>query len=235
MKILSIIPARGGSKGIPRKNIVPLAGKPLLAWTIEASLKSQFIDKTIVSSEDKEILEIAEKFGAEPIKRPKFLATDKALPEPMVYQVLEYLKKKQNYIPDILIYLQSTSPLRDNNDIDEALKLFVNSKATALIAVSKIDKKYLKTFILDKKGFLKGAINNYYPFMNRQSLPEIFLPNGAIYLIKRKTFLKTRQLFSDKTIPFIMPLERSLDIDNRKDLREAENYLLSKGNNQRKS
>lgn len=223
-KILAIIPARGGSKGIPKKNIVPLADKPLIAWTIEAAKKSKYISRTVVSSDSEEILKVATKFGAEPIKRPPELATDQAPPEPIVFHVLSYLKK-ENYIPDILVYLQPTSPLRTYKDIDEAFDKFFAVKATAAISVYELDKKYLKAFVADDRGFLKTAANNKFPFMNRQLLPSVYMPNGAIYIITRKEFIKWGRLLSDKTLPYVMSSEKSFDLDTMDDLKRLRRYM----------
>lgn len=227
-KILGIIPARGGSKGIPKKNIVKVLGRPLIAWTIDAAEKSKYIDKIVVSSENKEILEIGKKYGAQPIKRPMHLATDKASPEPLVFQVMEYLKKKDNYTPDILVYLQPTSPLRGGNDIDQAVQKLLNNNAQAIISVYELEKKYLKTFITNESGQLKGTVNNRYPFMNRQQLPSVYMPNGAIYVITRKAFINTGQLFAKKTLPFVMSIEKSFDLDTPEDLKNLRKYLRRK-------
>lgn len=224
-KILAIIPARGGSKGIPKKNIVPLAGRPLIAWTIEAALKSKYIDKVIVSSDSDEILSIGKQYGAQSIKRPAYLATDKAAPEPLVFQVMDWLKEKENYKPDIIVYLQPTSPLRDTKEIDRALETFFRKNCTALISTYELEKKYLKTFILNNKGFLRGSVNNKYPFMNRQKLPSIYMPDGAIYIITKSAFAKTGQLFSDKTIPYFMGPGKNTDIDSMNDLKKVEKII----------
>ena len=224
-KILAIIPARGGSKGIPRKNIIPLAGKPLVAWTIEATKKSRYIDKIVVSSDDDEILSVGTKFKAQPIKRPAYLATDTASPEPLVFQVMDYLKEKERYVPDIIVYLQPTSPLRDTRDIDSSIKIILSKKATAVISVYELEKKYLKTFIADESGHLRGSVNNKYPFTNRQQLPSVYMPNGAIYVITRKEFIKTGQLFSGKTVPYIMTAEKSFDLDTIEDLKKLKRTL----------
>jgi CMP-N-acetylneuraminic acid synthetase len=224
-KILAIIPARGGSKSIPHKNIALLAGKPMMAWTIEAALKSKIINRTIVSSDDDEILCVAEKFGAEPIKRPKKIAGDDSPYNLLIFHALDYLKKKEKYIPDILVYLQPTSPLREAVDIDGALAL-MKGEAEGVISVNEVDNKFLKSFLVNKEGFIGGVSNNEFPFMNRQDLPKIYMPNGAIYVIKASVFLKTGKLFSNKTAPFVMTREKSLDIDSTDDLREAEKTLM---------
>ena len=227
-KTLAIIPARGGSKGIPRKNIVLVGGNPLIAWTIQAAKKSKYIDRIVVSSDDDEILKTSVKFGVEPIKRPAELATDTALPEPVIHHALNYLKKTA-YVPDILVYLQPTSPLRTHRDIDQAFDIFFKTRATAAISVIEIDKKYLKAFVPDNRGFLKGAVNNKFPFMNRQLLPNIYLPNGAIYIITIPAFKKFNRLLSDKTAPHVMSLEKSIDIDTPEDLKKLKKYLKNNG------
>lgn len=219
-KILAIIPARGGSKGIPRKNIISLAGKPLIGWTIEAAKRSKYINKIVVSSDDDSILSVGVKFQAQTIKRPAYLATDTAAPEPLIFQVMDYLKKRENYIPEIIVYLQPTSPLRTTADIDSSIEMILNKKATAVNSVYELEKKYLKTLIVEKSGYLKGSINNKYPFMNRQELPSVYMPNGAVYVITRKEFMKTKQLFSNKTLPHLMTLEKSFDLDTLEDLKK---------------
>lgn len=226
-KILAIIPARGGSKGIPGKNIYPLAGKPLLAWTVAAALKSKYIDRVVVSSDDDKILTVAKKFGAEPIRRPKAISGDKAPFNKLIYHALDHLKNKEKYMPDILIYLQPTSPLRESKDIDKALSL-LKGEVTSVIGMYEVDNKFLKSFVVDRKGHVKGAANDQFPFMNRQELPKTYMPNGAIYAIKTEIFLRTGKLFSGKTAPYLMNSEKSLDIDSLGDIKEAGKILDKK-------
>lgn len=226
-KILAIIPARGGSKGIPRKNIYPLAGKPLLAWSVEAALKSKYIDRVIVSSDDDEILEVAEKHGAEPIRRPKAMAGDKSPFNLLIFHALDFLKKKENYIPDIVVYLQPTSPLRTSKDIDETLAL-LKGETECAISVCEIENKILKAFLINKKGYLQGVSNNKFPFMNRQDLPKVYMPNGSIYVIKRQDFAKTGKLFTKETVPSVMQGDKNLDIDSMEDMKKVEKILKEK-------
>ncbi|MDN5130961.1 cytidylyltransferase domain-containing protein [Aliarcobacter butzleri] len=223
MKIVSIIPARGGSKGLPGKNIIDLAGKPLIAWTIEASLKSKYITKTIVSSDDNNILEISKKFGAVTIKRPDELALDTTPSEPVVEHILKSLKNVEHY--NYLVLLQPTSPLRNEKDIDKAIELLIEKNASALISTKLIDNKILKAFKNNESGYIEGISNNIYPFMRRQDLPNVFMPNGAIYIVSIKDFLKTKRLFTDKTISFEMSEEKSFDIDTKEDLKKIKKYM----------
>jgi CMP-N,N'-diacetyllegionaminic acid synthase len=226
MRILSIIPARGGSKGIPKKNITNIAGKPLIAWTIEASLRSRFDVRTVVSSDDDEILNISKKLGAETVKRPRHLAKDSSPTVPVIAHVIEHLKKTKNYKPDIVLLLQPTSPLRDEHDIDEALELLLASgNASAIISVHELPHHPLKSFTSKKNGYLQGLVNNKYPFMPRQNLPRAFNPNGALYAIKAASFIRNKKLLTRKTLPFFMPLNKSIDIDTIDDINEAEKIL----------
>lgn len=224
MKIISIIPARGGSKGLPQKNTIELNGKPLIFWTIKASIKSKYITKTIVSSDDDKILSISQKYKAEILKRPAELALDTTPTEPVIEHVLKNIENINTY--DYLILLQPTSPLRDENDIDKSIELLIKRKATALISTTIIDNKVLKAFKNNKYGYLEGILNNEYPFMRRQDLPKILMPNGAIYIVNIQEFLKTRKLFTNETISFEMSNEKSLDIDTRSDLKKIQNIKL---------
>ncbi|WP_424686296.1 MAG: cytidylyltransferase domain-containing protein [Halarcobacter ebronensis] len=220
-KVLAIIPARGCSKGLPRKNIIDLAGKPLIAWTIEASLGSKYIINTIVSSDSDEILDVAKNYNSDILKRPDELATDISSSEVVVKHVLESIEEKFDYVA----LLQPTSPLRDTNDIDNAFEKLFSSEANALISVCEYDNKILKAFKENKFGYIEGISNNKYPFMRRQDLPKTYISNGAIYIIKVEEFLKNESFFTDKTISYEMNLEKSLDIDTLKDLEKVEKSI----------
>ena len=223
-RILSIIPARGGSKGIPRKNIINLAGKPLIAWTIEASLNSRYITKTIVSSDDKEILDISTEYGAEVIKRPDDLASDIATSESAVRHAVDYLESLGEVF-DIVVLLQPTSPLRGYKDIDGAFEVMFDANATAVISTCEFDNKILKTFMENSNGFLEGISNNKYLFMRRQDLSKVYMPNGAIYIIDIKLFREKYSFMTSKTLNYIMPKNKSIDIDSISDIENAEKYI----------
>lgn len=220
-RVLAIIPARGGSKGIPKKNIIDLAGKPLIAWTIEASYCSKYITKTIVSSDSDEILEVAKNHNSNILKRPDELATDISLSEIVVKHAIENMEEKFDYI----VLLQPTSPLRDTTDIDCAFENLFCSNATALISVCEYDNKILKAFKENEFGYIEGISNNKYPFMRRQDLPKTYISNGAIYIIKVDEFLKNNSFLTDKTISFVMSETKSFDIDTEEDLRKVEKYI----------
>lgn len=228
MKLLAIIPARGGSKGLKGKNIIDLAGKPLIGWTIKASLKSKYITTTVVSSNDDKILKISEEFGAHTIKRSDNLSQDDTSTESVIENVLKNIENITLY--DYLILLQPTSPLRDEHDIDSSVELLLKKNASALISVKKIDNKILKAFKKDKNGYLGGISNNLYPFMPRQDLPQTYMPNGAIYIVHLKEFIKNKKLFTDKTISFLMTEEKSIDIDTKEDLVSCKKVILNRLN-----
>lgn len=219
--VLAIIPARGGSKGLPGKNIIDLAGKPLIAWTIEASLGSKYIAKTIVSSDSVKILEVSKKYGSEILKRPDELATDISSSEIVVKHAIESLEEKFDYI----VLLQPTSPLRDTINIDNAFEKLFSTDATALISVSEYDNKILKAFKENEFGYIEGISNNKYPFMRRQDLPKTYMSNGAIYIIKVDEFLRNNSFYADNTVSFVMDEIKSLDIDTKEDLAKVEKYI----------
>lgn len=229
-KILAIIPARGGSKSVPRKNLVTAGGRPLIAWTIEASLHSKYVSKTVVTSEDEEILKVSKKFGSDLVVRPKELAKDNTPMVSVILDCLAQLKKRKEKF-DILILLQATSPLRNSKDIDNAFKTFFYKKATALISGYEPEKTPYKSFRIAKGGWLRGVVNNKAPFMNRQQLPPTFYPNGAIHIIYIKDFLRVKNFFTTKTVPFQMPIEKSIDIDTLDDVKKIGILLRKNGHN----
>ncbi|WP_198519845.1 acylneuraminate cytidylyltransferase family protein [Polaribacter sp. ALD11] len=215
MRVLAIIPARGGSKGIRRKNMVNFNGKPLIQWSIDAANKSKYITDILVTSDDDEILEYARKTnGVIDLKRPKELAKDNSRTEPVLVHALKNIDKEYDY----LILLQPTSPLRTTEDIDLAFQKLINSEGASLISVCNIEVHPYKSFKVDKNGFLQGIINNEFPFYPRQKLPKVYKPNGAIYIIETAIFLKLEKLHTQRTIHYEMSKEKSLDVDVLTDL-----------------
>lgn len=225
-KILAIIPARGGSKGFPGKNIYPVNGKPLIAYTIEAALNSNHITRTIVSSDNDEILSISKELGAIPLKRPEKLAQDSSSSEDTIHHVIRTLSTQGEEF-DILVLLQPTSPLRGAEDIDNSIELMLKNNASAVISVTNIGIKPFKSYYLNENGFLQGVHNNKTPNMRRQDLPDAYLANGAIYAIYVDEFLRTSSLMPEATIPYVMDDEKSIDIDTIEDILEVE-YIIEK-------
>ena len=211
---------------MPRKNIVDLAGKPLIAWTIFASLNSKYISKTIVSSDDVEILCISERFGAEAVQRPDDLAGDCASSESVVRHIIDYLEYKDEEF-DLIVLLQPTSPLRTYDDIDNALEIMFEYNNTAVISVCAYDNKILKSFLINDNGSMQGVCNNVYPFMRRQELPPVYMANGAIYIIYVDLFKKFNSFFTKNTGAYIMPEDKSVDIDDIFDLELVRGLLLN--------
>ena len=224
-KILAIIPARGGSKGIPRKNIRLLAGKPLIAYSIEAAVKSRYIDRVIVSTEDEEITEISKKYGAEVIERPMELATDTAPTEPVLEHVVKLLKEHEDYRTDIIVLLQPTSPLRNSNHIDEALDIFLNNDYDTLLSVCPSH-----AFIW--KIGEAGAYPINYDFKNRprrQDKEPEYKENGAIYITTYETLMRNQNRLGGKIGLYIMPEECSVEIDTAFDFYLCEHIIIGRG------
>ena len=224
-KILAVIPARMGSKRLPEKNIKVLNGKPMIVYTIDAIKKSHYINRFIVSTEDKIITQIAQSNGAEVIQRPEELTRDESPTDAVVLNVLEQLQKKEQYIPDIIILLQPTSPLRTTEDIDTAMKTFLDSSADSLITVTEYDHTPYWAFRIEK-GLLKPEFTSE-SLKRSQELPKLYRPNGSIFITGAKPFLKNRSFYTNQIIPFIMPRERSIDIDDEFDFLIAEFLLKS--------
>lgn len=214
-KIIAIIPARGGSKEIPRKNIKPLVRKPLIAHTIEAALESKYLDMVIVSTEDEEIAKISKKYGAEVKKRSKKLSTDTAKIIDVVLDLLNTLKTEK-YQPEIIVLLQPTSPLRTVDDIDRAIETFLKNKCGSVISVCETEQSPYWDLKVRKK-YLKPLLSWKYFKMRRQDLDKVYTLNGAIYVTTTERLVKYKSFYGKKILPYIMPKERSVDIDSELD------------------
>lgn len=220
--MLAIIPARGGSKGLPKKNIRDFDGKPLIFYSIKAAKKSRFIDRIIVSTDDKEIAQISEMYGAEvPFLRPKELATDTSQAIDTYLYTINEINKQSNNLIDEFIVLQPTSPLRREIDINEAISLFREKNADSVISV--FEAKHPPNWY--KKISNHGILADYFQgenSLNRQEYQKTYLPNGAIFILKYHVLKKTRSYYTEKSFAYIMPAELSIDIDNLWDFQLAE-------------
>lgn len=221
MKVLGLIPARGKSKGIPRKNIKNLCGKPLIAWTIEEALKSKKLDNVVVSTDDEEIADIAQKYGADvPFMRPAELAGDSTSGIDTVLHAIDELPDF-----DSVLLLQPTSPLRTVEDIYGIIELVKGKKACSAVSVSEAISHPYWTYSLEN-GKLLNLYKNETKLL-RQDLPPAYNLNGALYLASRN-FLETKRAFKDEsTLAYVMPRYRSVDIDDLDDWDFAE-YLIKK-------
>ena len=223
---LAVIPARGGSKGLPRKNILSLGGRPLIAWTIRAARAARSIDRVIVSTDDDEIADISRAAQAEvPFRRPAELATDTATSVDVVRHVLGHCDAA-GYQPATIVLLQPTSPLRTAGDIDAALALLDTTDASAVVSVAPAHPHPFLCKTIGPDGTLTDLVELTVPPTRRQDLPEAYALNGAIYAIRTKAFLEYATFLPPYTVPFIMPAERSVDIDSEFDFRLAE-FLLN--------
>ena len=228
--MLAIIPARGGSKGLPGKNIKYLLEKPLIAYTIEAACTANVLDRIVVSTDSKEIAEIAKKYGAEvPFLRKKELATDNASAIDVYLDVIEYLG--EGYKKEPFMVLLPTAPLRTSYHIEEAYSLFIKEKAKTLISVVEADIPISWYLSINKEGFLSPAgygLKNGNVH-NRQENNIEYIPNGAIYILNYNLLQKKRTYYCERTVPYIMDRRESIDIDTLEDFEYAE-FILQKKN-----
>lgn len=221
-RILGVIPARGGSKGLPGKNVRKLHGKPLLAWSIEAGLQTGVFDTLLVTTDDKEICSIALEYGAEvPFIRPEELATDTATTMDVLFHALLFYRNKQEFF-DLLVLLQPTSPLRTAEDILGGLKLFFQKKAGSVVSVCETEHHPGWVNELPENGCMKDFLKKEYVNVPRQRLPKQYCLNGAIYIAGTSFLLEQKSFFGENTFAYVMEREHSIDIDHRIDFQMAE-------------
>ncbi|WED41908.1 cytidylyltransferase domain-containing protein [Legionella cardiaca] len=229
-KVLAIIPARGGSKRLPRKNILPLANRPLLAYSIDAAKQCSLITDIIVTSEDEEICELARKMGVEVICRPSELASDTISNEYVVEHALKtFIKNK--YFPDYVVLLQPTSPLRTATHLQECLQSFLSSTMRSVVSVCPVEHHPGKCMKM-----IDGEIKPYSKLEDvekrTQELEKVYRQNGAIYALKTRDFLEQLKFYQSPCLPYVMEIEDSIDIDSKLDLLFCECLLSSKNKNQ---
>jgi CMP-N-acetylneuraminic acid synthetase len=228
--ILAVIPARGGSKAVPRKNIQDLMGKPLIAHTILEAKRSRLLTHIIVSTDDEDIKTVSLHYGAEvPFLRPRELATDTALAVPTVQHAVRATEalKKMRY--DYIVMLQPTAPLRTCEDIDNALKRLIHSEAEGIISVVDVDNWHpMKMKRFEENGLLIDYESPPVENPPRQILPKVYMVNGAIYATRRDVFMAKGTFKGDKCLGYIMPAERSVNIDTDADFLVAEYYLKNR-------
>lgn len=223
-KILAIIPARGGSKGILRKNIKKLGGKPLIAWTIECAQKSKYIDKVIVSTDDEEIADVAKEWGGEvPFMRPAELAQDDT---PSVSVVVHALKECMHDGYSYVILLQATSPFRTPSDIDGAIEKCLDCGANTCVSVTEAEVSPYWMYTFAESERLRPLLNiDKDSFYQRQKLPKVYQLNGAIYIVESDYLFRVQKLIDSDTLGYVMNAENSLDIDTIRDFIVAESMI----------
>lgn len=229
-RIIALIPARGGSKGIPRKNLALLGGIPLILHTIRASLGSTLVTETWVSSDDQNILQLAQDNGAFTLKRPQELSLDSSKAESVVNHFLDTLPQDIYNKNPIILYLQPTSPLRSATHIDLALTTMIDSNAQSLTSVCLLEKSPFKSFTIDDSGKLRAVFSVKMATSSRQCLPPCYITNGAIYAFHVFHYKHHGGFPLNGSIPFIMGPSESIDIDDMLDLKKAENYYFLKCN-----
>ena len=230
MNILGFIPARGGSRGIPDKNIHPLAGKPLISYTIEAALLSR-VTKVIVSTDSEEIAVISKNFGAEvPFLRPKELAGDDSTIEEALTHALNELGESGSYTPDIIVLMHPTTPLRTEKHIDDSIELLLKKQADSIVSVSEPMEHPAEMVYWDKDKKMHFLLEDLIVpgKTQRQAYPKCYFLNGVVYTFTYESFCVTGNRFGKRNLPYVMRQIDSIDIDSMDDLYIAESILLRK-------
>lgn len=234
--VLAVIPARGGSKGVPRKNIKLLDGKPLIYYMLSAALKSKMINCVAVSSEDDEILNIANKYGKKSkkfilIKRPKHLAKDNTLSQPVLKHAVDEIETRKGHKFDYIAMLQVTTPFVTSSDIDSAVKKIIKTKADSVVSVCQINDTHpvkIKKIVNDR--LLQYTPNLKETIFRRQDLPPAYKRNGGIYISKRNMVMEHNLIWGGVCRPYIMSPEKSVDINNHVDFYTAEAIIKNRIN-----
>ncbi len=226
--MIAIIPARGGSKGLPGKNIRDLDGMPLICHTIKSALESESITRVIISTDDDDIAIVAKECGAEvPFNRPSKLAKDNSMVMDAYLYTIDRLVEMENITIDSFIALLPTAPLRRSYDIDMAVEIFNFNKADSVVSVTEADVPAEWYRRIDSNGVLRDYFPDTNTIKNRQEFDKSYIPNGAIYIFRTEKLRKIRQYYLGKTYPYIMPADRSVDIDEILDFEWAE-FLMQK-------
>jgi len=225
-EILGVIPARGGSKGIPHKNIRDMQGKPLIAHTIEKAKQSRYIDRLIVSTDDPKIADVARSYGAEvPFLRPAELASDSSRAIDAIKHALVTMEDLDRKKYEYIVYLEPTSPNRSAKDIDDATDLFLHSDADSLASVVEATQYHPILMKTIENGYLKPIYKDEPEGMPRQEYtPKAYMRNGAVYIFRRGNVLQ-RILWGQTILPYVMPIERSACIDDMNDWYLAEIWM----------
>jgi N-acylneuraminate cytidylyltransferase len=225
LTVLGLIPARGGSKGVPRKNLRLLGRKPLLQWTVAAALASRYLDRVILSTDDTEIESLGSRLGLEvPFRRPDEISGDDATAAEVVLHALRALDDRF----DLIVYLQPTSPFRTAEDIDRALERLVASDADTCVSVHEAPLRADLLFFTDGDSRL-SPVTGSLPAPRRQDAPSCYVLNGAVYVARVRAFERDARFLTEQTVAHVMPLDRSADLDTPEDFALAEAALEGRG------
>jgi N-acylneuraminate cytidylyltransferase/CMP-N,N'-diacetyllegionaminic acid synthase len=229
--VLALIPARGGSKGLPGKNIRPLLGKPLLAWSVEQGKASQYIDKVMVSTDDTEIAGTAKKYGAEvPFLRPAELASDTAPTIDTILNALDGLAANGEAF-DFVVLLEPTSPLREVRDIDRALeKLSEHATAESIVGVAKVESAHPAFLLKVENGLTRPYSPNEFGVKRRQDIEDVFFLEGSVYIAYAHSLRDRRTFYHELTLPYIVPKYKSFEIDDLTDFTIVEALMKARLN-----
>jgi len=230
--ILALIPARSGSKGVPRKNVKNLCGLPLIAYTLQEAKKSKYIGRIVVSTDNRDIATIAQTYGAEiPFMRPLELAQDNVAEIAVIQHALQWMQENENYTPEIVVVLRATAPLKKTHHIDEAISLLIHHEdADSVRSVTVARQHPLKTWRVIDRRLIPFVTENAYGISEayncpRQQLPKAYIQNGAIDVIRLATLIEKKSLTGDVILPYIMEEKDSINIDSVFDFEEAERLL----------
>lgn len=230
MKILGIVPARGGSKGVPRKNIRPLCGKPLLQYTAESALAARHLSRVILSTDDTEIATIGQRCGLEvPFLRPVELARDDTPTLPVAQHAVRWMESRgENF--DAISLLQPTNPLRRPEDIDACIELLQQSGADAVVTVLPVPTEYNPHWVYfqDHEGLLHLSTGEINPIARRQDLPPAFHREGSVYVTRRDVVMKENSLYGRRLVGYVLDPKRSVNIDGPEDWERAERLIRSR-------
>lgn len=225
MRVIAIIPARGGSKGIPGKNIVPLAGKPLIAWSIEAARGAGLVDSVFVSTDSSEIAKVSLEYGAEIINRPAELAGDIASSETALLHAIDTVEKTGGIPVDLVVFLQATSPVRDGTDIDNAIRQYRVTGADSLFSCTTVE----DYFMWEKDGDTYRSINyDYHNRKMRQNIEPRYVENGSIYVFTPELIRRENNRLGGRIAIYEMPFWKSFQVDEVEDLDICAFYLEAK-------
>lgn len=240
-KIIAIIPARGGSKGLPGKNIKPLLGKPLIGWTIEQAKACEYIDEIFVSTDSSEIAGVAEQFGVSvPSLRPAELAADTSSSIDVITYTIDLLENPATQCGekgkkfDILVLLEATSPLRDTEDINSAIRILVETEeAESIVGICRIENVH-PDFLMykDQKNFIKPYGKNEFVFKRRQDLDNLYFFEGSLYISYIKALVNKRSFYHEKTLGYEVPKYKSFEVDDIVDFKIIEALMAAKKNNE---